>query len=267
MKTLILIVILVTTNAINRFKFISFIKHSSNSINRKKELDNGIFSDNIATAKLSFPESKIDNNNVLESKIDDFNDNHLYNSSTSTVLPSLTSASFMAELVRYISNSPSALANGAFSGIGSYLSSAALLIPAALLMNSNVLFQSLSGPAKGGRVGRWVFVGSEAGLDWARVSALYSFGEAFCEKLRGRSDRVNSYFGSGLASAVLAGGAEGGWLGAAKGFASGSLLLLAIDKIAAVPSNSSLTAAPAPQVLQPSRGKKFARSSLKFKPK
>ena len=49
----------------------------------------------------------------------------------------------------------------------------------------------------------WLKEGCTVGVEWARISALFSGSEEFCLKIRNKKDRWNSYIGSGMVSAVL----------------------------------------------------------------
>ena len=49
----------------------------------------------------------------------------------------------------------------------------------------------------------WIQKGSQLGIEWGTLSAIFSGGESFFANIRQKRDRWNSYMGSGLTSACM----------------------------------------------------------------
>ena len=106
------------------------------------------------------------------------------------------------------------------SGGMSFVQTAAVMVPVGMLVNIKALFKT------GAKT--WFKRGSTMGLDWAVISAVFQGGETFFATLRGKEDRWNVYFGSGLASAVM--GAKDGPAGVMQGFFTGFAFMYAVDQ-------------------------------------
>jgi len=106
------------------------------------------------------------------------------------------------------------------AGGGSFVQTAAVMIPVGLIINGKSLFK--------GRIKAWLMGGGRLGVDWACISGLFSSGETLVATLRAKDDKWNVYLGSGLASAAM--GAKEGPIGAAQGFAAGFAFMFAVDQ-------------------------------------
>ncbi len=83
-----------------------------------------------------------------------------------------------------------------FISLESYFSTLMFMIPVGLILKFNKLMQGV-GPK------RWFTESSTIGLEWARISAIYSGGEKLSSVIRGKDDKWNSILGSGVASGVM----------------------------------------------------------------
>jgi len=106
------------------------------------------------------------------------------------------------------------------SGGVSFMQTAAVMVPVGMLINIKALFKT--------GVKTWFKKGSSMGLDWAVISAVFQGGETFFATLRGKDDRWNVYFGSGLASAFM--GTKDGPAGVMQGFFTGFAFMYAVDQ-------------------------------------
>lgn len=102
----------------------------------------------------------------------------------------------------------------------SFISTAQVMVPIGCMLQIRTLFKD--GPKL------WVKTGSKMGVEWGVISGAFAGGEAFFAVLRGKQDRWNTYFGSGLASAIM--GAKDGPLGVVQGFCAGFAFIYAIDR-------------------------------------
>ena len=116
---------------------------------------------------------------------------------------------------------PSAVTKATRAGISGFCSTAALMIPFALLFNINKVSQP--------RV--WWDKSFRMGVDWGRTSACFVAGEMLAKTLRGKEDRWNNYIGSGIGSAATR--YAQGPKAMASGFALGFTFMYAFDIILA----------------------------------
>ena len=127
------------------------------------------------------------------------------------------------------------------AGCNAFLSTGIVMIPVGMVLNVG----------KGGGLKGMFQKGYSMGLEWGRISALFSAGDIFCAKFRNIDDKWNSFIGSGIGSAALR--AQEGPLGIAQGFVVGFGFMYMFDRLT---SNSSPTIGP-DAVIQSPKGKKI----------
>ena len=129
--------------------------------------------------------------------------------------------------IRVIQRLPTAaLASGTAAFIA-FISTLCMITPVGLLMN----IKQITTPKI------WLNSAFGMGKNWSKVSMIFSGGEVFIEKIRMKTDRQNSYIGSGLGSAFLA-TAEGP-VAMMNGFLVGYAFMYMFDRMSSSSSESA----------------------------
>jgi hypothetical protein len=125
----------------------------------------------------------------------------------------------IADLSVYRERLPLALRNSITAGGKSFINTCSVLFPVAFVLCIRPSYPDWKAIVKNGFV---------TGVQWSALSGAFVAGETLLERLRGKKDRINSCFGSGLSGAV-ANYRQGPW-GMSKAFASGVAFFYVIDK-------------------------------------
>lgn len=116
-----------------------------------------------------------------------------------------------------VSRLPRAVGESMVESIRTFVSSTCVLVPVGLVMNANNIRHFKV----------WMSKGASTGIEWAKISTIFTGTEVFVGRLRNVDDRINAYIGSGTTSAVLR--VKDGRLAMVQGFVVGYVFMAVID--------------------------------------
>lgn len=136
--------------------------------------------------------------------------------------------------IKIVSRLPRSLYIGTYVGIESFIQTAVVMLPIGCILKFGLLKQGLK---------VWFENGSQLGIEWGTLSAVFSGTESFFANIRQKQDRWNSYIGSGVASASMR--LNEGPSSVIKNFAIGFAFMYFIDMLvpSEVPTSIEQTAA------------------------